>query len=168
MKRSTLPALAVLSLITATAAAAMASNELDTFLAAPTSLHDAVASARGALGGVVVEAEFDADDFFQPVYNVEIEAEGRRWDVRVDTDDGRVLSARDAGERPARAASGVTLEQAVAIAEREVGGVAMEAELEGGRLGALCEVTVVRDLTTFEVTVGLKDGVVLEVVEDRD
>lgn len=168
MKHSILPALVAVAVVTATAAAAMASNELDVFLAAQTSLPAAADAARAAVGGAVVEVEFDADDFFQPVYHVEVERDGRRWDVRVDTDDGRVLSAIEAGERPLRGGAERSLEEAVAIAERAVGGDAMHAEFESGRLGATCEVTVVRDLTTFEVVVSLKDGAVLSMVEDRD
>lgn len=132
-------------------------------------LSDAVRAAQTHVGGIAVEAEFDADSSFHPVYKVEIvDASGLVWDVFVDPANGEILRAREDEDRERLPNGDVSLLDAITAAEAHHGGRAMAAEFDDFGFTDAFAVEVVQDLRVYDVYISAEDASVLASREDLD
>ena len=128
-------------------------------------LADSVPIAEQSVtGSAAVEAWLLVDD--EPVFAVDAVAAGQAHDVRLGFADGTILSDTARGERRAPC-PGISLQEAIAIAEAERSGEAVAVQPDDDN-ACNREVQVLAGNTLWEVKVG-PDGTVLETeVSDDD
>jgi len=115
-------------------------------------------------GSVAVKAKLLVDA--EPVFSVGTLASSAAKDVRVDIVTGKVLSASVVGGSSSLCPGSVSLSEAIAVAEGEVGGAAVSIQPDDDGACAL-EVQVLSGDTLWEVKVGA-NGSVLETEEADD
>ena len=129
------------------------------------SLADSVGVAEvETAGGIGIQAKLLVDS--DPVFSVGALASDAFQNVRVDVVTGEVLSMQAASQSADACPGAVSLSEAIAAAEAEVGGeaVAIEPDDDGQ---CMREVKVLADDTVWEVKVA-SDGGIVEVEEDDD
>ncbi len=148
-------------------------NEISTVLTAKTSIAQAIAAAEAQTGGYAVKAEVERKDSKQ-VYEVKTVTEEERSKVFVDPASGKVVEVRKEGflaklfdsddlityERLRD--SPVKLAAAIATAEHETGGKAIEGEFKRNDSKGRFEVETARDKEVRKVRV---DGTTGKIVE---
>lgn len=133
------------------------------------SLGDAIRTAQERVSGVAIEAEFDADNSFSPVYKIElVDPNGVVWDVFVDPTNGEVGRVREDDDRERVPATTVSILDAIATAEAHQGGKAMSAELDDEGFRDVFAIEVVQDIRVFDVYISAEDGSVLGSRQDHD
>lgn len=170
---------AVIALGTAGAAFASSgekenANEISAVLNAKSSISQAVAAAEKQTGGraMKVDVEHEKGTY---LYSIKTVSKDKVSDVFVDpasgkitrTDDegliAKVFDKEDQAEFAKLAASPVTLSTAVATAEKETGGKAIEAAFESEDGKMLFEVEVAKDKAVQKVTIDAASGTVVKV-----
>lgn len=137
--------------------------------AARLSLAESIAVAQREAGGLLVEAELKLRSG-QPVYDFEFVNQGREIEIRVDARTGEVLKLKEDDDDDAReldralASTKLTLQEAVAVAERQIKeGRAFDAEVST-KDGVRFEIKIMAGPRWVEVTL---DGLG-KVIEMRD
>ena len=122
--------------------------------------------ATDKVDGQAVELEFDEDNG-RGYYEIEIYTNNKKYELKVDADSGKVIESDMDRERDERSSVGLSLQQAIIIAERETQAKTKSAELKnrGGR-DSYYEVDTIRKNTEYEVKIDANDGSILKI--DRE
>ncbi|HZJ96640.1 MAG: peptidase [Alcaligenaceae bacterium] len=126
----------------------------------------ALVIATDKVDGQAVELEFDEDNG-RGYYEIEIYTNNKKYELKVDADSGKVIESDMDRERDERSSVGLSLQQAIIIAERETQAKTKSAELKnrGGR-DSYYEVDTIRKNTEYEVKIDANDGSILKI--DRE
>ncbi|MDB5367365.1 MAG: hypothetical protein JWM77_3292, partial [Rhodospirillales bacterium] len=143
-----LAATALATLLVGSAAFAGTKEDFDTVSKAKHSLADAVSAAEKAAGGKALEGKFETERGVSK-YEVTVVQNGKRDILNVDPTTGQAVKAKEktAGSGDQKEAQTITsaktgLAQAIAAAEQQSGGKALEASLEKSSSNPVYEVKV--------------------------
>lgn len=170
-------AASVAALIAITSVAHAKSADYAELSAAPTDIAAAIAVAKAAAPGKVMEAELELEDG-KLIWEVKVMGEDRtRTKLEIDTTTGEILEQKSKQKRHKRMAEGETgekrkggrhnldlidIEQALEIAAGESDGLVVEAELERKRGTVVWEIeTVDADNNTVEIRIDGQSGELL-------
>ncbi len=159
------------------------SREIAAVLGAKTSIAQAIAAAERQSGGLAMEVDVEKENGAF-VYEVKTVSKDKIAEVLVDPASGKVLRTGDEGliagildredqdEIAKLAASSTTLAAAIATAERQTGGKAIEASFDGEDGATLFKVEVAKDNAVHKVRIDGATGKVSKVTvaehEDDD
>jgi uncharacterized membrane protein YkoI len=150
------------------------SKEITAVLNAKTSISQAIAAAEKQTGGRAMKADVDDDEDVH-LYKIRIVEKDKVSEVLVDPASGEVTQLGDRGliakifdnddqaEFENLAASPVTLPTAVATAEKEIGGKAIQAAFESEDGQSQFEVHVAKDKAVHKVKIDAGSGQVVKV-----
>jgi uncharacterized membrane protein YkoI len=149
-------------------------KEISAVLNAKTSISQAIAAAEKQTGGRAMKADVDEDEDIY-FYKIRIVAKDTVSEVLVDPASGEVTQVGDRGsiasifdnddqaELANLAASPVTLTAAVATAEKEIGGKAIQAAFESEDGQSQFEVHVAKNKAVHQVKIDAGSGQVVKV-----
>ncbi len=126
----------------------------------------AIVIATDKVNGQAVELDFD-EDGGRGYYEIEVYTSNKQYELKVDAESGKIVKSDMDRERDERTDVGISLQQAVLIAERETKAKTKSAELKNrGAKDSYYEVDTIRKNTEYEVRIDANDGKVLSVKRD--
>ena len=126
----------------------------------------AIVIVTDKVGGQAVELDFDEDDG-RGYYEIDVYTSNKQYELKVDAVSGKVLESDMDRERDERTDVGISLQQAILIAERETQAKTKSAELKNrGSRDSYYEVDTIRKNTDYEVRIDTNDGKILSVKRD--
>lgn len=179
----TLPAVMATAIALGASGAALATehdNKISTILGAKTSVVQAIAAAEQRTGGRAFEIDLEKEKNAY-LYEIRTVSKDKLTEVTVDPESGKVVKTDDEGliaklfdweDRGAfdsLAASSTSLAEAIVVAEQNVGGTAIEADLDDDEENVpTFKIEVFKDNTVHKVLIDSTTGTVLAIAPSKD
>lgn len=141
-------------------------SETDTALAqSAIAAQDAVARAEKDSGAHAHNLDLDMYRG-RAVYEIELFDDKQEYEIRVDAVSGEIISRKSEYDDELPRIAAISLQQAIATAERELGGKVVDAEREGRSSGLVYEIKLVKeDGSRIHADISAEDGKVLRHME---